>query len=98
MLKLKEQVPPVMSQVQVVVFNEYGIAQAGRELHPHEQSEFWVIGAVQVVGHPQAQVVGLIVFPIVHKVAWHWQVKAPLPVGSEAQTFGETQWLAYVHA
>ena len=45
-LKLKEQVPPVMSQVQVVMFNEYGIAQAGRELHPHEQSEFWVIGII----------------------------------------------------
>ena len=53
---------------------------------------------MQVVGHPQAQVVGLIVFPVVHKVAWHWQVKSPLPVGSEAQTFGETQSLAYVHA
>ena len=56
------------------------------------------IGAVQFVGYSQTQVVGLIVFPIVQKVAWDWQVKAPLLVGSEAQTFGETQSLAYRHA
>ena len=64
-LKLKEQVPPppVISQVQVFMLNKYGDAQAYTELHPHEQSEFWVIDAVQIVGHSQAQVEGLIVFP-----------------------------------